>query len=483
MKLDGGQRQAVMAALGFALAVSPAREAAATETRLPPSVLLISPLRSTDPSVPLMESAFRSALEKDYGAAVDLHVEALDLPDAGFVPFAQRLTDLLREKYSGQRMDVVVVDRPEAVRFLQGSRPALFPGAPLVFLGLTRKAVETLRPPDATGVILVVEQQRTVSVALDLHPGTKRVVFMAGSSPADHAFEALGRSLVEARAPGLETISLGGLPLDEQLRRLGRLPANSVVFFVTYRADSLGRSMVSTDVVRLVARASSAPVYGGDSTMLGLGIVGGDLFRSEAQAERAAGLTARVLRGEPPSSILLIAEPSNQLTFDWRELRRWGIDEARLPPGSIVLFREKTLWSEHWRAIRAAWPCFSPSPPSSARFSSRGAIASTPRPACGRPSSATGQVAADFTHDWQTGGGPTAPWPTCRPPASAPPGTMRRNSSGGRPCSTSWSWRRTAHGGRNTAKRPGLARARRCSSSASGPRAGRCAGSTTCARE
>ena len=340
-----------MAALGLTLAVAPAREAPATEPRLPPSVLLISPLRSTDPSVPLMESAFRSALETDYGAAVDFHVEALDLPDAGFVPFAQRLSDLLREKYSGRRMDAIVVDRPEALRFLLGCRPALFPGVPVVFLNLTRKAVETLRPPDATGVILVVEQQRTVSVALDLHPGTKRVVFMAGSSPADRAFEALGRSLVEARAPGLETISLAGLPLDEQLRRLGRLPANSVVFFVTYRADSLGRSMVSSDVVRLVARASSAPVYGGDSTLMGLGIVGGDLFRSEALAERAAGLTARVLRGEPPSSIPPVAEPSNQLTFDWRELRRWGIDEARLPPGSVVLFREKTLWSEYRRAI------------------------------------------------------------------------------------------------------------------------------------
>ncbi len=38
--------------------------------------------------------------------------------------------------------------------------------------------------------------------------------------------------------------------------------------------------------------------------------------------------------------------------FDWRELRRWGIDEQRLPEGSVVLFREQTLWSEHkWQMI------------------------------------------------------------------------------------------------------------------------------------
>ena len=33
--------------------------------------------------------------------------------------------------------------------------------------------------------------------------------------------------------------------------------------------------------------------------------------------------------------------------FDWRELRRWGIDEKRLPKGSVVLFREPDFWADH----------------------------------------------------------------------------------------------------------------------------------------
>ena len=32
-------------------------------------------------------------------------------------------------------------------------------------------------------------------------------------------------------------------------------------------------------------------------------------------------------------------------------LRRWGIAEDRLPPGSVVLFREPTAWERHKRAI------------------------------------------------------------------------------------------------------------------------------------
>ena len=82
----------------------------------------------------------------------------------------------------------------------------------------------------------------------------------------------------------METLSLGGLPLDEQLRRLANLPADSVVIFVYYRADSLGRSMVAADVLELVTRASAAPVYAASETWLGRGIVGGDMERPAHRA-------------------------------------------------------------------------------------------------------------------------------------------------------------------------------------------------------
>ena len=64
----------------------------------------------------------------------------------------------------------------------------------------------------------------------------------------------------------------------------------------------------------------------------------------------------------------------------------------------------------------------------------------------------------------------------------ARPGTRRRSSSGGRPCSTRSSWRRTAQPGKSTTRRPREGGAHRGSSSASGRRKGRCAGWTTSAR-
>jgi PAS domain S-box-containing protein len=302
-----------------------------------------------------MEIAFRRSLEETLGAPVDFYVEYLDLPDAADIPYSRRLTDLLLEKYGRHAIDVIVVERIEALRYLLHNRAMLFPGVPVVFLNATPDAVAELgRPADVTGAHLVLEGQRTVRVALDLHPDAERVVLMGGASPTDRVLESFARRLVEARSPGLETLSLFGLPLDEQLRRLSRLPERSVVIFVDYRADASGRSMVPRDVLRLAARASSAPVYGAVDSWLGQGIVGGDLIQFDVLAQGAATLTARILRGEAPSAIAPIAAPSSALQFDWRELRRWGIDEERLPQGSVVLFREKTLWSEYRGRILGA---------------------------------------------------------------------------------------------------------------------------------
>jgi PAS domain S-box-containing protein len=44
--------------------------------------------------------------------------------------------------------------------------------------------------------------------------------------------------------------------------------------------------------------------------------------------------------------------------FDWRQLRRWGIREQSLPPGSVVRFREPTLWDAYrWPVVGGISVC------------------------------------------------------------------------------------------------------------------------------
>jgi PAS domain S-box-containing protein len=70
-------------------------------------------------------------------------------------------------------------------------------------------------------------------------------------------------------------------------------------------------------------------------------------MQTQALGQQAAEVALRILKGETPSGVNSPSVLFGAPMYDWRELRRWGINEARLPPGSIVQFREPTVWEQY----------------------------------------------------------------------------------------------------------------------------------------
>jgi signal transduction histidine kinase len=77
------------------------------------------------------------------------------------------------------------------------------------------------------------------------------------------------------------------------------------------------------------------------------GIVGGSLKNQEAETQAVGRLALRVLNGEAADSIPVSSRDLNVSQVDWRQLRRWGIDEARVPSATLVRFREPTIWDRY----------------------------------------------------------------------------------------------------------------------------------------
>jgi len=70
---------------------------------------------------------------------------------------------------------------------------------------------------------------------------------------------------------------------------------------------------------------------------------------------KAGELGLRILRGEAPKSLPILDEGATAYMFDGRQLRRWGISERRLPPGSVVRFDEASgLARYRWELIVAS---------------------------------------------------------------------------------------------------------------------------------
>jgi signal transduction histidine kinase len=316
-------------------------------------VVLLYPEVRLLPEILAVEDAIRPALDPD--GAVSLYTEYLDLARATDAEYERQAIALLRDKYAGQRVDLIMPVAFPALRFFLSHRAALFPGVPAVFAAASLDGVTGLDlGSDVTGVRLPSEWGATLEAALALQPGTRRAIVVSGTSAIDQNLQAAAAHDLARYRDRVEITYLAGWPIARLLDEVATLPEDTVVLFVSLLRDQAGRLFTDPEAVSLITRASSVPVYGWSETHLGHGIVGGRLASFVSQGTRAAELAMRVLGGERPGALPVIDGSGTAYMFDERQLRRWGLSASRLPPGSVVRYQDASLWDLYgWNIVGA----------------------------------------------------------------------------------------------------------------------------------
>ena len=259
--------------------------------------------------------------------------------------YDRTLRDHYQRKYAGKPIDLIVAVMGPSLDFLLQHGETIFPGIPIVFCGADTSDLEgrTLRA-NITGVVVNRTFAPTLDLALRLHPDTRHVFVVGGVSPFDRRLQASVRHELRSYHDRFVITYLTGFTMEGIVQAVATAPPHSVVLYVSLFADGGGRAFVPHEALSLIADAAAAPVYVFVDQYLGRGAVGGHVYSIDKHGTQAAGIGLRILRGETPASI-----PVSELTtyanmFDARQLQRWNIDERRLPPGSIVLFRETSAW-------------------------------------------------------------------------------------------------------------------------------------------
>jgi signal transduction histidine kinase len=315
-------------------------------------VVLLYDERTDLPGLAVLDARLARTLRAGSPGGVEVYREAMDLSRFSSDRYRLLLKDFLRAKYADKRIDVVIPVLGPALDFALAHGPEVFPGAAMVFCGIDRRELDARRlPPTVTGVILKREFAPTLELALKLHPGTRHVVHVAGGSEFDRGI--VEAASAEYRAAGREAVVeyLIGLPLPDLLDTLAHLPPKTVVLYSTMFADRAGTPYVPHQVAEQVGGAANAPVYGFVDQYLGRGIVGGHLYSLDAHGEEAGRMALRLLAGTPPSAIPPVEPPMSADMFDWRQLRRWGIDERLLPTGAVIRYRHLSLWDRYRTTI------------------------------------------------------------------------------------------------------------------------------------
>ena len=327
--------------VALAVLASPVR-AAEPETR----VLILNAVDPYLPAYLVIDAAMRETLAKDTTRRFVYFSELLDAQRFDWRQYEPEYLALLVKKYTGLRIDVVVAVTQPALDFAIAHRSELWPGAWVVFHGIPARAFEKVALPErVTGVVSREDIGGTLDLARRLQPDARRMLVIAGASAYDQDLaDRAGRILASHTDPS-DVEFLLGQSQPALVERIKQEAPNTIVLYLSVFRDRDGRPYTPLDVLRAIAAVSPAPVYGLAETFVGLGIVGGIVESYRDQGRLVAERIRQVAEGKSPAPIL--TSPPARCITDAGAIRRWSLDEGRLPEGCEIRFAELPFWREY----------------------------------------------------------------------------------------------------------------------------------------
>jgi len=316
-------------------------------------VLVLSDLGTiSSPGFAEADQALFAGLQKS-PYQIEFYNEALELTLFSDEGSQRRIHKDFIRKYSDRRLDLIIAAGSASLSFLESNKGFLR-NTPIVFCAVLENiSAQPNRNMHITGVLGRLHPMETLDAALHLAPFTKHVVVVGGMGTFDEPWEAIARQAFRKYEPQVQFTYVTDLTMPALLERLKHLPSNTIVYHTAITQDAAGNHFIdSTQSVPLVASAANAPVFVMDDVDLRDGTVGGDLVNWANDGRAAADMAVRILNGERPEDIPVVAS-KHAYMFDWRALQRWGLKESDLPPSSIVLNRPPSFWQLYKRYVLA----------------------------------------------------------------------------------------------------------------------------------
>lgn len=324
---------------------------AETET-IQKKVLIIHAEDQFLPANIVMDKEIYSVLKSSETLSVAIFSEYLEKVRFNSDTAQNEIIKLLYEKYTGLKLDLVMVTDDTSWDFIVENGDMLFPEVPVVFCGITEGKMDAENLKDnITGNFKNVDIKNTIEDILTVQPDTKEIAVIIGTSKQDAYYEARARQAFDEFLGKVKANYIIGFSIEETLQKISRLPPDTVALYVSMYIDGAGEGFNPRDVLPLLRKATNVPIYGVSDTYLGYGIVGGSLISFKDISRNAAEIALQVLNGRKPSEIPALV-CKNRNYFDWSEMKYWRINEKNLAMGCIIVNKNPNLWDLYkWQII------------------------------------------------------------------------------------------------------------------------------------
>ncbi|MBF0280760.1 MAG: hypothetical protein HQM13_23410 [SAR324 cluster bacterium] len=260
------------------------------------------------------------------------------------------LQDFLKKKYWHLQFDYIIGWGAVAVLFL-AKNPALFPSTQRIYL---EPPVRLNQLNQLTGKEILIgvlndykESLREIIRVFD--PKRMIVVGASRDRTAKGRLNRFNQAITDI-APTFEIDYFLDLPVKQQIPKLKKVKTErTVAFFLLQFSDGEGTKMTPFSVVQRLAGESEIPIFSHWESLLGSGIVGGNLMSQTLIGEYLGRLilSNNRLVGDLNFSPM-------RSSYDWNALMHWDIDLDKLPKEAVLINQPEDIWKEHRQKILLA---------------------------------------------------------------------------------------------------------------------------------
>lgn len=249
----------------------------------------------------------------------------------------------LYKKYNNIRIDAVIAESDPA-SIMVNSLSSLFQDVPKVLYieASLEEKPKTYYLIDQWNIAVI----DTVEQAILQNPGTKKLLFIDSGLPTNSTiFHHLESYVDKSNDLSLEVLHVNSV---ERLRRdIKDLEDKYLIFYSLIFSDSTDQRYIPKQVLNELSRVSDSPIYSFWSSLLGSGVVGGNMIDGEKTAYEMIKASLDYLKFDRFNS----SYSTLQSLIDWSSIKKYNLDTSTLSSSTKVLYKPTPLFIIYYREI------------------------------------------------------------------------------------------------------------------------------------
>lgn len=306
----------------------------------------------TDEKIQGIQSVFSAA-----NLTAEFYIEYMDCKrfkcDSAY---QQEFRDVLEKKFGKTQFNLAITTENEALDFAIQNREQLFPGLPMVFVGIDDFKPERLQGQKGiTGVNETVDYKDILNLIIQTRPQTSKIQIIHDKSASGltHRANLMALQPLFARQLNFDFLP-PSMPLESLAKEAASLNNDTAILLFGALTNAAGHAVPMRIGLGMLTKVSTAPIFCATDARVRYGCIGGRVKSNLRYGEVAGSMAIDILHGKSPEEIPVVLNSVNPYMFNYPELQRFNVPENLLPPNSILLFKPETFFEKHAPVIIAS---------------------------------------------------------------------------------------------------------------------------------